>query len=220
MIIDPYGFKLAKIVDIVRESPYTVSIKINSDDTFKCGQYLVVRVDANGTKLTRQYSISSAPYSNDIWLTISETPNGAVSGWFNRQAKIGDMIEVSKPFSGGIVQNYTRGKICMIAGGSGIAPMMSYVRQLRKEGKKFNLLYSTKSDNRSFTDELSALPNENININISDQHGRIDTAHIEKSLQECSDVYICGSKSFVNSCREMCQKINSSLSIYTESFTL
>lgn len=220
MIIDPYGFKPTKITAVIRQSRHTVSIKLAAKDSFKCGQYLVVRVIVGGTKLTRQYSLSSAPYGNELWLTVSETPKGVVSGWFNQQAKVGDVIEASKPFSGSIVQNHTHGKICMIAGGSGIAPMMSYVQQLRKEERPFNLLYSARSDDICYGKELSALPNEYIYINISDQNGRIDADRIKESLRGCSSVYICGSKSFVNSCKEMCQKVDPSVSIYAESFTL
>lgn len=224
MLLDPYEFQPVTITNIVRESEKAVSVQLSmpSGYGFVPGQHAIVRVETDGAKLTRQYSFSSAPSSGELWLTVVETPNGAVSGWFNSEAKVGDTIELSRPFAGPLVHILPRGKICMIAGGSGIAPLMSSLREMRlmNESQTVSLLYSTRSNQRCFEHELAPAAHEAIVVKISDVSGRIALSDITSILEGASSVYICGSRDFVTNMKELCQKVSPDTLIYDESFTL
>ena len=224
MLLDPYEFRPVAITTIVRESEKAVSIQLSIPHgyQFKPGQHAIVRVATDGAKLTRQYSFSSAPSSSELWITVVETPDGAVSTWFNQQAKVGDIIEVSKPFTGPLVHDSPRGKICMIAGGSGIAPHMSRLRELRLlgESQQVSLLYSTRSNRRCFERELTPTADETIVVKTSDVSGRISATDVRDALDGCASVYICGSRLFVMDMKKLCQDIHPNIPIYDESFTL
>lgn len=224
MLLDPYEFQPVAIVNIVRESEKAVSVQLAMPQGYKFvpGQHAIIRIETDGTKLMRQYSFSSAPSSGELWITVVETPNGAVSTWFNQRAEVGDTIEMSKPFTGPLVHDSPRGKTCMIAGGSGIAPLMSKLREIRSmnQSQPVALLYSTRSKQRCFEQELVPTAHENIVVKTSDVSGRINLSDIISILEGCSCVYICGSRLFVTDMKKLCQQTSPGILIYDESFTL
>lgn len=223
MLLDPYQFQRVKIERIVRESKHAVSVCLELPDgyVFEPGQHAVVRVAMpNGSKLVRQYSFSAPVSAGQIWLTIVQEPGGQVSTWFTEAATIGDSIEVSHPFTGPLVQKYPRGKICMIAGGSGIAPLMAHIRVLRQTATPFTLLYSTRSDEQCFTDELTPLPGEKIIIRTTDNKSRFMQDDITSELTTDSTVLICGSRPFAVAMRGYCEPTVPASQLHSEAFSL
>lgn len=223
MLIDAYQFRPARIMQITREAPRAVSVRLAVDDVydFRVGQHAIIRVTMpDGSKLVRQYSFS-APYSNnEVWLTIVHTPQGAVSGWFNDTAIIGDTIELSHPFTGPLMQELPRGEICIIAGGSGIAPLMAWIRVLRAQHKPFSFFYSTRSDELCYADELRSTLQENSIIRLTDTESRLSKDEITAKLKPPSTVFICGSRPFVTTMREYCETVVPNEHIFSEAFTL
>jgi ring-1,2-phenylacetyl-CoA epoxidase subunit PaaE len=100
---------------------------------FTPGQFFSVLVEVEGAPLRRAYSAaSSALVEETIELTIKEVEGGRVSGLLNRSARAGDRLRVLGP-SGSFTVTPTRGarrRLLLIAGGSGITPMMSIVRTI------------------------------------------------------------------------------------------
>lgn len=224
MLLDPYQFQSVKLVDVVRESAEAVSVRLEPpvDYSFLSGQHAVVRVTVNGTQYTRQYSFSSAPQSGELWLTIVKTPGGVVSNWFVETATAGDSIEISRPYSGPLMQKLTRGKQCMIAGGSGIAPLMSIVRdnRLLAHPQAISLLYSTRTNRRCFAHELAPLDHETIVVRLSDTEGRFSEEDVLQAINGCASVYVCGSREFVEFVRLVCKKLPVQCPVFSEAFTL
>lgn len=223
MLFDPYKFRPATIIEIVREAPRAVSVRLATTEKydFVCGQHAIIRVPMpDGSKLVRQYSFSSAPKSGELWLTIVQEPGGQVSGWFVETAKVDDSVEISPPFTGPLMQEIPRGEICMIAGGSGIAPLMAWVQTLRAQHRLFTLFYSTRTNERCFEQALTPLPGETISIRLTDTQPRFTEQEITSALSKNPSVFICGSRSFVLALRSTCEKVVSSEQIYNEAFTL
>lgn len=225
MLIDPYHFQPARITLIVREAARAVSLRLKTDKpyTFQPGQHAVVRVSlADGTRLIRQYSFSSAPSSNELWMTITQTDGGAMSSWFVRQASEGDTVEISPPYTGPLVQNITRGNLCMIAGGSGIAPLMSWLRHIRTlpHPPHVTLLYSTRTGERCFVDELTPRSHEAIIVRQSDTDGRFTASDLASACENARTVLLCGSRPFVVDMRQLCETANPDARIFSEAFTL
>lgn len=223
MLIDPYQFRPARIVELRREAPRAVSVRLLLDTPydFKIGQHAVVRVALpDSSTLVRQYSFSAPAHGREIWLTIVQETHGLVSGWFNEAAQVNDIVEISHPFSGPLMQEIPRGEICIIAGGSGIAPLKAWVDTLRNQSRPFTLLYSTRHDERCFEEELAPLPSEDITIRLTDINPRFTKQEIVSKLSANSHVFICGSRSFVLAMRSYCETIVPSAQIYSEAFTL
>ncbi len=223
MLMDPYQFQPVKIERIVRESKRAVSVclELPSNYTFEPGQHAVVRITMpGGSKLVRQYSFSAPESVGKLWLTVIQEPGGQVSTWFTETAKAGDTVEVSHPFMGPLVQEYPRGEICMIAGGSGIAPLMAHIRVLRETATPYTLLYSTRSDEQCFKDELTPLLGEKIIIRLTDTESRFNEEEITSELTADSTVFICGSRPFAITMRDYCELVVPANQIFSEAFSL
>lgn len=223
MLIDPYQFQPTTIEKIIHEAENAVSVKVATPAgyEFELGQHAVLRVTMpDGSRLVRQYSFSAPPASNEVWFTVVKELNGQVSSWFTETAKVGDKIEISHPFTGPLVHKNTRGNICMIAGGSGIAPLIGFVRQYRSEGIPFTILYSTRSSERCYKDELVPLPSETIVVRLTDEENRFTPEEIAHAVATASTVLLCGSRPFVLTMRECCESLVPSSQLLSEAFSL
>ena len=130
------------ISEIVDETKSAKTFKLVPDldsDTrhvayFRAGQYLSLKIDVNGYKITRPYSISSAPYEaleGYYEITIKKTEGGFLSEYAWSNWKVGTKIEASDP-QGFFYVDPVRDKksIIGLAGGSGITPFRSMAREI------------------------------------------------------------------------------------------
>ncbi|KQU68948.1 FAD-binding oxidoreductase [Phycicoccus sp. Root101] len=124
------------------------------------GQHLDLRLTApDGYAAHRPYSISSAPTSGRFELTVQKAPGGEVSPFLAEIATPGITVEFRGPLGGWFVwAPDQRGPVQLIAGGSGLAPLMSMIRTHRNAGHPdpMRLLYSTRSPTEMlFAQELA-----------------------------------------------------------------
>ncbi|KAF9919191.1 NADH-cytochrome b5 reductase [Lobosporangium transversale] len=135
--LDPKEYRKFKLVDKVICSPNTAMYKFalpNENDKLNLpiGQHISVMAHINGKDISRSYTPTSG--SDDIGhfvLCIKSYPQGNVSKMFSELA-IGDTINVRGPKG---QFNYTPNMcraIGMIAGGTGITPMLQIIRAVLK----------------------------------------------------------------------------------------
>jgi len=189
---------------------FTLDVKVPW--TFKAGQHCVIRLtDEADYRAARDYSISSAPSSNVIEITVGRAKGGEVSGWLHDRTKIGDKVEISKQLGDDFTWNPgdTR-PLLLIAGGIGVAPLMSMLREHRLQGhaSPITLAYSARTwDDTCFKDELTAQrPGETIHLRLTRQAskrpgteaGRINSESLEPLLDDDQAIFICGPTSFAD----------------------
>src|SRR5271166_3293922 len=106
------------------------------------GQHLDVRLTApDGYQAQRSYSIASAPGSDEIELAIERLDDGEVSPYFHEVAQPGDTIEVRGPIGGHFVwRTADGGPTLLVAGGSGIVPLMAIIRDCLATGPETPML--------------------------------------------------------------------------------
>ncbi len=113
-------------VDTYRVKTFTIGLPEWSG--FRPGQHVDVRLTApDGYQAQRSYSIASAPEKeNGIDLTIELISGGEVSPFFHETVQHGDQIEIRGPIGGPFTwMTSMGGPILLVAGGSGIVPLMS-----------------------------------------------------------------------------------------------
>ena len=118
------------------ETPSAATLRLVSPDgplpPFQAGQYLAVTVDVDGVRTSRPYSISSPPNQTGYYeITVQRMEDGLVSSFLLDRVKRGDRLTVSGP-AGEFVHNpiFHARHMVMVAGGSGVTPFMSMVREI------------------------------------------------------------------------------------------
>ena len=203
-------------VEKVRVETYrvkTFAFRLPEWSPFKSGQHFDVRLTApDGYQAQRSYSIASAPEKKGlIELTIEKVPNGEVSPYFHDVVRVGDDVELRGPIGGPFT--WTKdigGPLLLIAGGSGIVPLMSIVRHRQNVAPEVEalVLYSSRSvDDIIYKDELEKAESEDARLMVnhtvtrsqpdgwSGYSRRIDKAMLAEALSSshgAPNAYVCG----------------------------
>jgi len=129
----------------------------------RAGQHYDIRLTApDGYRAQRSYSIASEPErTGEIDLTIERVEGGEVSVFMHEVVAVGDRIEVRGPIGGYFVwEADMAGPLLLVAGGSGIVPLMSMLRHRAATGSTVpaRILYSSRTyDDVIYRDELDRL---------------------------------------------------------------
>jgi NAD(P)H-flavin reductase/ferredoxin len=140
----------------------TVHLVMNGGEAgnyrFHPGQYLEIRVP--GTEEWRSFSMANVPNNmGQTELVIKLIPGGAFSGYLKDRSKPGDTVEFRGPY-GQFQLSETSAEIIMIAGGSGMAPIMSMLQQLvdEKSEREVSFFYGARAvRDLYFVDEINTL---------------------------------------------------------------
>lgn len=136
----------AFIDSIERLAPNVVRLTMELADgawmNFKPGQFLQVTVP--GVGVARSYSPASTPADLPrIVLLIRLLPEGAMSDYLRDRAKPDDVIEIEGPFGNFFLRESRPVPHIMVAGGTGLAPVMSMIDALRvSSGRRQPILLS------------------------------------------------------------------------------
>jgi ferredoxin-NADP reductase len=109
----------------------------------------------------RSYSLGSYGSGESIELAVDEIPDGEVSPYLVRDVLPGDALEVKGPLGGYFVwRPGGEGLVQLIAGGSGIVPLMAMARAATdaSAAASVRLLYSVRShEDAIYRDELASV---------------------------------------------------------------
>src|SRR5512142_1694434 len=112
----------------------TLTLALPDWTRHRAGQHYDVRLTApDGYQAQRSYSIASEPErQGEVDLTIERLPDGEVSTYLCDVLAPGDQVEVRGPIGGYFVwEAALGGPLLLIAGGSGVVPLMSMLRHRR-----------------------------------------------------------------------------------------
>jgi ferredoxin-NADP reductase len=127
----------------------TITIELPDWPGHAPGQHVDVRLTApDGYSTQRSYSIASAPDNRQIELTVQRIGDGEVSPYLTQTLETGYPLELRGPIGGWFVWDPAHPEpVLLLAGGSGIVPLMSMIRTRTAAGRTtpFRLLYSARS---------------------------------------------------------------------------
>lgn len=163
----PHITRAVQVVRVVRETEDAVSIYLSEADgsalEFRAGQFLSVDVTVGTERLRRAYSLANPCLPDEpAQITVKRIENGRVSNYLNDTVKEGDELEVLGPSGSFTVEprSVNARHLVMIAGGSGITPIMSILETvLRVEsGSRVTLIYGNQTwDAVIFRERLEGL---------------------------------------------------------------
>jgi len=164
-------WRVAEVVSGVPESETsrTIGLRVDGLNGNLAGQHIDIRLTADdGYTAVRSYSLATAGMDEIIEITVDELANGEVSPYLVRNLMVGDQLEIRGPVGGWFVWRPTDSNpVQLIAGGSGIVPLMSMIRahEASDNPSPFRLLYSLKSPGAGFyREELLRLSRESAKL--------------------------------------------------------
>jgi ferredoxin-NADP reductase len=219
--IHPKRMKL-RVVEILPQTATAKTFRFERLDgplpPFRAGQYVNVMVNVDGVRTSRPYSISSAPVAERLELTVRDKPGGFVAPYLFNELKAGDVLETTGPAGHFYYEPLIDGEdLVFLAGGSGITPFMSMIRDAvqRRRRLKINLLYGSRTaDDIIFKSELEKLaarhPSFTFSLVISEPPGGyeglkgfLDSKLIAQVVggMEGKTFYVCGPRAMHDFCR-------------------
>jgi ferredoxin-NADP reductase len=151
------------VIGAAAETPRVRTLRLQADGWpgHRAGQHLDVRLTAeDGYQAFRSYSIATAP-DDELAITVELLDDGEVSPYLVDELREGDRIEVRGPIGGYFVWDGSEpGPLLLIAGGSGIVPLMAMIRHRAATGSSTptRLLYSSRTlEDVIYREELDEL---------------------------------------------------------------
>lgn len=230
---------ISRVVARWMETPDTVTLVLKPNSNFPgflAGQHVNLTVEIDGVRHTRSYSFSEAPSATGlVAITIKKVPNGRVSTHLVDKVAVGDRIELGLPF-GDMVLPATSAdsKLLFLAAGSGITPLMSFIRQLAVQGMPADVVlmyYVRTRQDLIFGKELMSLAAQYPSLRLQPVYelepelqdgelsGRPCREQFDAALPDLSEraVYVCGPTGFMNAVRSLCDGI--APAFHAEAFT-
>lgn len=139
--------------ELVRTRPITRDIteftfRVEGSDAFQPGQYALV--GAPGMEGGRAYSMSNLP-GEGLWsFMIKRLPGGAATGRLFDGTGPGDVLDLDGPYGTAWLREDSPRDIVLLAGGSGLSPMVSIAHGAAAAGmledRKLRLFYGCRSE--------------------------------------------------------------------------
>ena len=190
---------------------------------FNAGQYISLNLKIGDSLLTRPYSLCSSPkeaLDGKYQITVKTMKNGFASEHINTNFNVGTKLDISSP-AGFFYHEPLRDKkmVLGIAGGSGIAPFISFAKAIADGTEDFDLtlLYGSRTKEEIlFKDELEELEKcgrvKVIHV-LSDEeiegyrHGFISADLIKENMDENCSIFVCGSQGMYDYIAKETQKL-------------
>jgi ferredoxin-NADP reductase len=214
-------WQLGEVTELVQETPRVASLVLKMPDWrgHLPGQHVDVRVTAeDGYQAERSYSIASAPEDSRIAITVERLDDGEVSPYLVGEVRVGDKVELRGPIGGYFVWKAGDERpLLLVAGGSGIAPLMAMIRHRAAIGSMTptRVLYSSRSqEDVIYKPELDRLASAGDGLAVAHTltrkqpegwagySRRIDTAMLAEVAwpkAQVPIVYVCGPTPLVES---------------------
>lgn len=223
-----------KVQEIRRLSASVVGITADvlglSPLKFLPGQYVHLQVP--GTSEWRSYSMANAPgEKRTLEFLVRLLDDGVMSRYLTERAAPGDIMQCRGPQGAFYLRGGTR-PILMIAGGTGVAPMISILRQMIAfdEKRAVTLCFGVNADKDLFAlDELAGIANTlsgfDVRIAIAQGTSRTDaksglaTDLVASEKLADTEVYLCGPPAMIDGAKEIVAARGASLDrIFWERF--
>ena len=191
-------------------------------DKFKFvpGQFVSMNRVVNEKKITRAYSIASAPSENNRFELCLNLVHGGLLSPQLFEMKPGDTIEIRPPLGMFVLRNPTREAV-FIATGTGIAPFRSILKgQLNETSPAFTLVFGVRHESHlMYREEFEGMARKFPHFRFlptlsrpaeswTGRSGHVQ-AHVHEAIGERRDidVFLCGLKLMVDDVRNILKEM-------------
>jgi len=168
-----------KVREVVRETPDTVTLYFEQPEPhleYKPGQFLTLIMEFEGKEQRRSYSLCTSPYVDPFpGISVKKVDGGLFSNHLNEKVFPGKTINSLMPMGNFTTDFHSQNRrhLVMVAGGSGITPIMGILKSalINEPKSKVTLLYCSRNEEQIiFRDALAELAQK--------ESSRLDVIHI------------------------------------------
>jgi ferredoxin-NADP reductase len=210
----------ATVVAVDRRTEGAATLRLRANRAWRgasAGQFVQVSVEIDGVRHVRCYSPASAEGpGREIEITVRRHEGGLVSNHLVDLAAPGMVLGLSEPDGEFRLPDTRPASLLLIAGGSGITPLMSMIRSLCAEGHQgpiVLLYYSPDPERTIYRVELERLAERHPNLRLlrsytrapgaGELDGHFSPAHLPQS-KPCfgdAETYACGPPALLDAVR-------------------
>ncbi|MFC8047512.1 FAD-binding oxidoreductase [Nocardia sp. NPDC057353] len=206
------GWRPAELVGERFETPTarTLLLRVAQWPGHLPGQHVDIRLTApDGYRAVRSYSLAAPADGDVVELTVQRVPDGEVSGYLVDDLPVGALVELRGPVGGWFVWDpATGGPALLVAGGSGVVPIMAMLRARRAANAAVPMraLYALRTPAQRYygpeldADDVFLAYTRRVPEGFARDPGRLTAAELaEHGLAPSSEVtcYVCGPTGFV-----------------------
>jgi cytochrome-b5 reductase len=230
-VLDPTKWQHYKLMERKEVSSNTnlYRFRLPSDNSvlgLPIGQHISLQAEINGKKVMRSYTpVSSDDERGFFDLMIKTYPDGNISKYVS-EMRVGDSMEVKGPKGQMRYSPDLCRRIGMVAGGTGITPMLQIIRAMAKNPKdntKIDLIYANVKENdillRDELDEVAKKNPDRFTVHYflneppeswKGETGYVSKEYIEKTFPKPSDdikVMLCGPPPMINAMKKHLEEL-------------
>ncbi len=194
-------------------STFALSLDVSSPAVFLPGQYANILIP--GSSQWRSYSFSVGPGGTTLSFLIRNVPQGSMSTFLSERAQPGMTLDLNGPMGSFYLRDIRR-PLLFVAGGTGLAPFLSMLDQLTRQGtndQPVHLVYGVSNDtdlveNQRLVSFLAEIPRFSFEACVSATdsiHPRkghvMDVLDLERLNGGDVDIYTCGPPPMVEALR-------------------
>ncbi len=218
-----------EVFDITPKYPETYLIRFTFENEpvidFEPGQFVSVFAEKDGKRISRPYSIASAPENkNHLELCIKVVEGGFMSNFLHK-VKPGTRLSMIGPLGRFVLPEPIRSDTVFIATGTGVAPFISMLGHIwasnLDDGLEFSVVFGVRYVyDLIYRDILESWDRERSNFHFLPTISRPETpdwkgrvGYVQKIVQEefggyeNKQAYICGLHDMVEQVKTLCQSL-------------
>lgn len=200
-----------RVLDIRPETADSATLVIKPARGFafdyQPGQYIGIGVPVHGRWRWRSYSLTSAPRdkgsadTRTVTITVKAMPEGLLSSHLVGGLTPGTVVRLAAPTGNFVMPDPAPTSVLFLTAGSGITPVMSMLRTLRRRGQVRDVVHLHSAPTAAdvmFGGELAELgrshPGYRLHVRATRTEGRLDLSDIEAVVGDWRDrqTWACG----------------------------
>ena len=236
-----------KVREVVKETSDTVTIYFEQPEPYLeylPGQFLTLVLELEGKEQRRSYSLCTSPFVDSFpGISVKRVPKGLFSNYLNDKVFPGKTLNVLKPMGNFTTPFHSKNRrhFFLIAGGSGITPMMGLLKSVlvNEPESRITLIYcSRKEEEIIFGAQLQLLEKANAdrltvihNLSQADEswtgmRGRLSASGLKELFAQAEyepryqeEYFICGPEGLMQTTQKVLEELSvPSDRIHSESF--
>jgi ferredoxin-NADP reductase len=223
----------ARVVRIVDETTDTKTFVLQPNALWQgrhgalAGQFVQLRLEIDGRRVERIYSLSSRPGARLIAITVKRQTGGLVSPHLHDHVKVGDVLTISQADGEFVLPAQLPAKILLLSAGSGITPAMAMLRDLQARNYQGDVVFLHVCRNPAeliFAKALQAaadsFPELSLLLHFDDSAGRFTPEAMQLAVPDVTEraTWMCGPSGFMDAVHRHWRTQGLSTPLHSERF--